>query len=148
MIPLKGSLSSHGKGACMVHRSYEPFHVGPPKMHGHSGEFRQTMIHWRRECKPPRDTCRDNLITCIKGQKDTTPKDESPRSEGVQYAPGEEQNRTTSKPRKKAAPGPKQTRCLVVGVSGEESRVGCCEEQHFTGAWTVRSMNQVNWTWS
>ena len=29
-------------------------------------------------------------MNCIKGQKDMTPKDESRRSEGVQYATGEE----------------------------------------------------------
>ena len=115
MTPFKGSLSSRVKGACMVHRSYEPFHVGPPKMHGHSREFQQTVIHWRRECKPPWDMCRENLMTCIKGQKGMTPKDKSPMSEGVRYAPGEERERTTSSPRKKAAPGPKQTRCPVGG---------------------------------
>jgi len=32
-------------------------------------------------------------MNCIKGQKDMTPKDESSRSEGVQYAIGEEQRR-------------------------------------------------------
>ena len=35
----------------------------------------------------------DKLMNCIKGQKDTTPKDEFSRSEGVQYAIGEEQRR-------------------------------------------------------
>ena len=30
----------------------------------------------------------DNLMNCIKGQKDMTPKDESPRCGGVQYATG------------------------------------------------------------
>jgi len=36
-------------------------------------------------------------MNCIKRQKDMTPKDESPRSEGVRYAKGEEQ-RTATKP--------------------------------------------------
>ena len=87
-------------------------------------------------------------MTCIKGQKDMTPKDESPRSEGMQYAPGDEQKRTTSSPRKNAAPGPKQKPCLVVGASGDESRIQCCKEQYFIGTWSVRSVNQVNCTWS
>ena len=34
-------------------------------------------------------------MNCINGQKDMTPKDESPRSEGVQYATGEEWTATT-----------------------------------------------------
>ena len=33
--------------------------------------------------KPPQYTCRENLRNCIKGQKNMTPKDESPRSEGI-----------------------------------------------------------------
>ena len=33
--------------------------------------------------KPPQYTCHENLMNFIKGQKDMTPKDESPRSEGL-----------------------------------------------------------------
>lgn len=51
-------------------------------------------------------------MNCIKGQKDMTPKDKSPRSEGVQYATGEEQ-RTTNSPRMNEAVGPKQIRYSV-----------------------------------
>jgi len=47
-------------------------------------------------------------MNCIKGQKDRIPKDESPRLEGVQYAPGEQQRKTTNCPRKKEAYGPKR----------------------------------------
>ena len=36
--------------------------------------------------KPLHYTCQENLMNCIKGQKDRTPKDESPSLEGVQYA--------------------------------------------------------------
>ena len=38
-----------------------------------------------------------NLMNCIKGQKDMTPKDKSPRSEDVQTT-GEEQRRITNIP--------------------------------------------------
>ena len=34
--------------------------------------------------KPPQYTCWENLMNCMKGQKDMTPKDESPRSKDVQ----------------------------------------------------------------
>ena len=51
--------------------------------------------------KPLQYSCHDNHMNCIKKQKDMTPKDESPWSEGVQYAPGEEQKTTTNSSRKK-----------------------------------------------
>ena len=48
-----------------------------------------------------------------------TPKDESPRPKGVQYATGEEQ-RTTNIPR---SSWPKQKQYPVVDASGEESKI-------------------------
>ena len=56
----------------------------------------------------PQYTCREDLINCIKREKDMTLKDESPRLEGVQYVTGEEQRTTTNSPRKNEAAGPKQ----------------------------------------
>ena len=46
-------------------------------------------------------------MNCIKGQKDMIPKDESPRSEGIQYAIGEEWKRITNSPRMNEGAGPK-----------------------------------------
>ena len=43
-----------------------------------------------------------------------------PRSEGVQYATGEEQRAITNSPRKNEVTGPKQKQCSVVEVSGGE----------------------------
>ena len=37
---------------------------------------------------------------------------------------------------------PKQKQCLVVVVSGGESKVQCCKEQYCIGTLNVRSMNQ------
>ena len=51
-----------------------------------------------------------------------TAKDESPRSEGVQYATGEEW-RITNNPRMNEATGPKRMQCSVVDVSGDESKI-------------------------
>ena len=67
-------------------------------------------------------------MNCIKGQKDMALKDESLRSEGVQHATGEEQRRTTNSPRKNEVAGPKRKKSLVVDVSGDESKIGCCKE--------------------
>ena len=44
-------------------------------------------------------------MNCIKREKDMTLKDEPPRSEGVQYATGEEQRTTTHSSRKNEAVG-------------------------------------------
>ena len=45
--------------------------------------------------------------TVSKSQKDMTPNNESPRSEGVYYATGEEQRRITNSPRMNEAAGSK-----------------------------------------
>ena len=64
----------------------------------------------------------------MKRQKDMTLEDESPRSEGVQYATGEKWRAITNSSRKNGATGPKQEQCSVVDVSGGESKVQCCKE--------------------
>ena len=52
-----------------------------------------------------------------------TPNNESPRSEGVYYATGEEQRRITNSPRMNEAAGPKWIQPSVMDVSGDESKV-------------------------
>ena len=37
---------------------------------------------------------------------------------------------------------PKQKQYTVVDVTGDRSKVQCCEEQHCIGTWNVRSTNQ------
>ena len=81
-------------------------------------------------------------MNCIKGQKDMTLKDESPRSEGVQYATGEERRRTVNSPRKNEVAEPKWKQRSVLDVSGNESKIRCCKELYCIGTWNVRSMNQ------
>ena len=61
-------------------------------------------------------------------QKDMTPEDEPPRSEGVQYATGEEQRAITNSSRKNEMAGTKQKQYSAVRVSGSESEVQCCKE--------------------
>ena len=62
-----------------------------------------------------------------------TPEDEPSRSEGAQYATGEEWRAITNSSRKNEAAGPKWKQCLVVDVSGDESKVQCCIQQYCTG---------------
>ena len=67
----------------------------------------------------------------MKRQKDMIMEDENlPRSEGVQYATGEEENAITNISRKNEVAGPKQKWCSVVDVSGGENTVHCCKEQY------------------
>ena len=44
--------------------------------------------------------------------------------------------------RKNEGMEPKQKQCPVVDVTGDRSKVQCCEEQYCIGTWNVRSMNQ------
>ena len=71
-----------------------------------------------------------------------TPEDEPQRSEGIQYATGEEQTAITNTSRKNEAAGPKWKQHSVVDVSADESKIQCCKEQYCIGTWNVRSMNQ------
>ena len=66
----------------------------------------------------------------MKRQKDKTLEDEPLRSEGVQYATGEEQRAITNSSRKNEASGPKRKQCSVMDVSGGERKVQCCKEQY------------------
>ena len=62
-------------------------------------------------------------MNSMKRQKDMTPKDESPRSECVQWATGEEHRVITNSSNKNEAAGSKQKCHSVVNVSGGESKV-------------------------
>ena len=78
-------------------------------------------------------------MNSMKRQNDRTLKEELRRSVGAQYATGD-QWRTN--PRKNEGMESKQNQHPVVDVTGDGSKVRCCNEQHCTGAWNVRSMNQ------
>ena len=79
----------------------------------------------------------------MKTQKDMIMEDENlPRSEGVQYATGEEENAITNISRKNEVAGPKQKWCSVVDVSCDESKIWCSKEQYCIETWNVRYLNQ------
>ena len=66
-------------------------------------------------------------MNCIKGQKDMTLKDESPRSEGVQYATGVEWKITINSPRKNERLGQSVNdaqlwMCLVMKVKSNAAK--------------------------
>ena len=94
---------------------------------------------------PPQYSCRKNPMNSMKRQKDMTLEDEPPprpRSEGIQYATGEEQRAITNSSRENEVVGQKQECRSVVDVSSGESKVQCCKEWYFIGTWNFRSMNQ------
>ena len=66
-------------------------------------------------------------MNSMKRQKDTTLKDELPRSIGVQYAMGEEWRNNS---RKNEETEPKQKQQPVVDGTGDGSKVQCCKEQY------------------
>ena len=65
------------------------------------------------------------------------PKDEHPRSEGVQYATGEEQRAISHSSRKNEGMEPKQKEYLAVDVTGDRNKVRCCKEQYCIGTWML-----------
>ena len=69
-------------------------------------------------------------MNSMKRQKDTTLKDELPRSIGVQYATGEEWRNNS---RKNEETEPKQKQQPVVDGTGDGSKVQCCKEQYYIG---------------
>ena len=66
-------------------------------------------------------------------------------SVGAQYATGEKW-RNNSWKNEKTEPKPKQY--LVMHVTGDESKVWCCKDQHCTGTWNVGPRIKANWKWS
>ena len=78
--------------------------------------------------KPFQYSCLENPINSMKRQKDRMLKDELPRSLGAQYATGDDQWRNNS--RKNEETEPKQKQHPVVDVTGNESKIRCCKEQH------------------
>ena len=79
-------------------------------------------------------------MNSMKRQKDSTLKDELPRSVGAQHATGDQWRNNS---RKKEETEPKQKQHPVVDVTGDGSKVQCCKEQYCIGTWNARTMNQV-----
>ena len=78
-------------------------------------------------------------MNSMKRQKDTTLKDELPRSVGAQIATGDQWSTNS---RKNDEMETKRKQHPVVDVTEDGSKVRCCKEQYCIGTWNVRSMNQ------
>ena len=89
--------------------------------------------------KPLQYSCLEKPMNTLKRQKHRTLKGELPSSVGAQYATGDQWRNNS---RKNEEAEPKQKQHPVVDVTGDGSKVWCCQEQYFIGTWNVRSMNQ------
>ena len=98
---------------------------GHPKWMGHGREVWQNVVHWRRECQTTSVFLPWEPHKQYERQKDKTLKDELPWSVGAQYAT-EYQWRNNS--RKNEGMEPKQKEYPVVDVTGDRSKVWCCNE--------------------
>ena len=70
--------------------------------------------------KPLQYSCLENPMNNMKSQKDSTLKDELPRSVGAQYATGDQWRNNS---RKYEGMEPKQKQYPVVDVTGDRSKV-------------------------
>ena len=89
--------------------------------------------------KPLQYSFLENLMNNLKRQKDSTQKDELPRSVGAQHATG---NHWRNNFRQNEGIEPKQEQYSPLDVTGERSKVQRCKKQYCIGTWNVRSMNQ------
>ena len=94
-----------------------------------TGEGNGKLLHY---------CCLENLMNSMKKQKDKTLKDELPRSEGAQYATGDQWR---NNPRKNEETEPEQKH-PIVDVTGDGNKVQGCKEQCCIGTGNVKSMNQ------
>ena len=73
--------------------------------------------------EPLQYSCLENPMNSMKRQKDRILKDELVRSVGAQHATGDQWRNNS---RKNEGTEPKQKQPLVVDVTGDRSKAGCC----------------------
>ena len=77
-------------------------------------------------------------MNSMKRQKDSTLKDELPKSIGAQCVTGDQWRNNS---RKNEEMEPKQKQHPGVDVTGDRSKDRCCKEQYCIGTWNVRPTN-------
>ena len=85
------------KGLVQVSEAMRHAMQGHPRQTAHSQEFWQNLVHWRREWQTTPVFSPQELHERYEKTKNMTPEDEPPRSEGVWYAVGEEQRKSSRK---------------------------------------------------
>ena len=138
---LHGSQHCHSEGACITQWIYEPSNARPPRWAGHSEEFWQNVVHWRRKWQP-------TLVFLPgepHGQHEKSKRYNAGRSDPqvTATATGEEQRAITNSSSKNEEARPKREQHSAVHVFGSESKVWGSKEYR-TGIWNVRSVDQDN----
>ena len=80
--------------------------------------------------KPLQYSCLENPTNSMKRLNDRILKEELPRSVGAQYATGDQWRNNF---RKNEGMEPKQKQYPAVDVTGDRSKVWCCQEQYCIG---------------
>ena len=88
--------------------------------------------------KPLQYSCLEDSMNSMKRQNDRILKEELPGCVGAQYATADQWRNNS---RENEGMEPKQKQYPVVDVTGDRSKVQCCEEQYCIGTQNVRSMN-------
>ena len=86
-------------------------------------ESTDTMWSTRERNGKPLHPCLENPMNSMKREKDRTLKDELPRLVGAQHATGDQWRNNS---RQNEETEPKQKQHLVVDVTGDGSKVRCC----------------------
>ena len=117
---------------------------GHPRWKGHSEEFWDNVVHWRREWQTtPVFWLWEPHEYYEKAERYDTRRWAPPGWKVFNMLLGKSRGQLLVSPeRMKEEAGTKQKWCSVVDVSGGETKVQCCKEQYCTGTWNVRSMNQ------
>ena len=126
MIPLHGPQLAVAKGLVQVNEAMKPCKATQDRPVSVESSDK-TWSTGEGNGKQLQYSCLENPMNSMKRQKDTTLKDELPRSIGVQYAMGEEWRNNS---RKNEETEPKQKQYPVVDVTSDGSKVQCCKEKY------------------
>ena len=91
------------------------------------GSSEKNVVTGEGNGKPLQHSCLENSMNSMKRQKYMTLKDDLPRSVVTQYATGEEWRNSS---RKNEEMEPEQKQHPGVVVTGDGSKVQCCNEQN------------------
>ena len=128
------------KGLALFNETMTHAMQGHSRWMGHSEEFWQNVVHWRRKWQTTSVFLPWESHKQMKRQNDRrTLKYELPRSVRAQYASGDQWRNNS---RKNEETEPKQNQHWVVDMTGGGSKVRCCNAQYCIGTWNVRFMNQ------
>ena len=122
----KTSQSNHTRTTALSN-SMKPSHACRATQDGWVMVERSDRVWSTREGngKPLQYSCLENPMNNMKRQNDRIPKQELPRSLGVQYATGDQWRNNS---RKNEEMDPKQKQYPVVDVNSERRKILCCKE--------------------